>query len=274
MRKLLFAGVAAIALLAVQPARAQLAVIDVKAIAQLLAQLGVENQQLDQLLLTYAEIVQVYTMATNIWGAVEKVVGADQWAPDLSDAGIRNPLPFGAADHPGWVGGLNDPSSLPFGAQYQNQNTVGGDPTIYNDGTFVGNELLKTVRALSSMQAVATNHVQAIETRIAALGDLFSQLASIGKLQETDSLSARLHAELNYANSQQVQAQQVMNAAQMQLAVLQNNQTQWMYQDECIGQQAACASAGNAASFITIPACAITCGGAGGGGGGIVAGAQ
>ena len=255
MRKLLFAGVATVALLAVQPARADLPVIDFTAIGDLLEQIGIQGEQLDQLILTYNEVIQVYTMATNIWGAVEKLVGADTWAPGLNDPGIRNPLPFAAVDHPGWVGGLNDPSALPFGAQYLAQNTVGGDPTVYNDGSFVGTELLKTVRALSSMQAIATNHVQAIETRINALNDLFTQLANIGKLQETASLSARLHSELNYANSQQVQAQQVQSAAQMQLAVLENNQRQWMFQDEANGVTAACATAAQAASFVTIPAC-------------------
>ena len=71
--------------------------------------------------------------------------------------------------------------------------------------------LLKAIRSLSSMQAVATNHGQSIETRIAALGKLFSQLADIDTVQKTDSLSARFNSELNYAKSQQVQAQQTMS---------------------------------------------------------------
>jgi hypothetical protein len=105
------------------------------------------------------------------------------------------------------------------------------------------------------MQAVATNHVQSIETRIAALGNLFSQLDNIDTVQKTDSLSARLTTELNYANSQQVQAQQVMSAAQLQLAVLDYNQRQWLYQDETNGINAACASVQTAGGFVTIPAC-------------------
>ena len=145
-------------------------------------------------------------MATKIWNSVNEVVGANQWAPGLADGGIRNPLPFAAANSPEWIGGLNEPSALPFGAQYLAQNTVGGDPTIYNDGSQVGAEILKAIRVLSSMQAVSTNHLASIETRIAGLNQLFNQLAAIGTLQETDSLSARLHSELNYAASQQVQA--------------------------------------------------------------------
>jgi hypothetical protein len=256
-RTLLLAAAAAIALLIVPlaPARAVLPVVDVEAIGHLLESVGIEGQQLTEMIATYNEIVQVYGMATNIWGAVERVVGADQWAPGLTNAAIRNPLPFAASEHPTWVGGFNDPSGLPFGSQYMNQNTVGGNASIYDDGSFVGSEILKATRSLSSMQALASNHVQAIETRIYALNDLFVQLGNIGKIQETESLSARLHTESNYANSQVVQAQQVMNAAQMQIAVTENNQRQWMYQDEANGIKAACGSARAAASFLIISAC-------------------
>jgi hypothetical protein len=186
---------------------------------------------------------------------VAELVGADQFAPSLNDPAIRNALPFAAADHPGWVGGFNDASGLPFGAQYLAQNTVGGDPTVYNDGSFGGGELLKAIQSLSSMQAVSTNHLQIIETRIQGLGDLFAQLAAIGTIQETDSLSARLHTELNYANSQVGQAQQTMSAAQLQIAVLDNNQKQWQYQDEVLGITNACGSVAAAGGFVSFAAC-------------------
>jgi hypothetical protein len=256
-RHLLFAAAAAIGLLAMpgEPAHADLPVIDATSIADLLKQIGIQGEQLTQLVNVYNETIQVYGMATNIWGAVEKLVGADQWAGALQTSTNRNPLPFPAADHPGWVGGFNDPSGLPFGAEYVKQNTVGSDPSVYQDGSFTGKELLKSIRSLSSMQAVASNHLVQIETRINALGELFGHLASIGKLQETDSLSARFHSELNYATTQQVQAQQVLVAAQMQRDVAENNQRQWMWQDEKTGIEAACATAHKAASYVSIPAC-------------------
>jgi hypothetical protein len=262
MRRLALAAIALIALNG-SPADAQLGpitgpgqpVFDFASATQLLKSLGVENEQLTQLISVLDETTKVYTTATNIWGAVERVVGADQWAPGLNSPAARNPLPFAASEQPSWVGGFNDPGALPFGAQYMSQNTVGGDASVYNDGSFAGTEILKATQALSSLQAIAANHVQAIELRINALNDLFVKLASIGKLQETESLSARFNSELNYANSQVVQALQVQSAAQMQLAVLENNQRQWMYQDEANGIKAACATANTAASFITIPAC-------------------
>jgi hypothetical protein len=214
-------------------------VYDPTAVTQLLEQVGISQEQLTQLVETYKQVVQVYGMATQIWNSVSGLAGASGWAPALNNPALRNPLPFAAADHPGWVGGFNDPSSLP----------------VYDDGSFVGPEILKAIRSLSSMQAVATNHVQSIETRIAALGNLFSQLDNIDTVQKTDGLSARLNTELNYANSQQVQAQQVMSAAQLQLAVLDYNQRQWLYQDETNGITAACASVQTAGGFVTIPAC-------------------
>jgi hypothetical protein len=243
MKRLLIAGVAAISL-STSTARADLPVVDFTAVGKLLESIGIE------------EIVQVYTMVTNVWNSVAEVVGTDQWAPGLNDPGQRNPLPFAAADHPGWVGGYNDPSGIPFGGQYLSQNTVGGDLSVYKGGDFVGSELLRGIQSVSSMQAVASNHVQSIETRLIGIVDLFSHLSGIATIQETDSLSARLHTELNIAQSQQVQAQQVMAAAQLQRDARENNQHQWLYQDEINGIVAACGSAASAASFITIPACA------------------
>ncbi len=256
MKKYLLASVAVFAL-GCSPARADLPVFDVASFGKLLESVGIEGDQLAEMIATYEQIVQVVIMATNIWNSVAEVVGTDQWAPGLNDPAQRNPLPFAAADHPGWVGGYNDPSGLPFGGQYLSQNTVGGDLSVYKGGDFVGAELLRGIQSVSSMQAVASNHVQSIETRITALTDLFSHLSSIATIQETDSLSARLHTELNFAQSQQVQAQQVMAAAQLQTQAAENNQRQWLYQDEANGIIAACGSAASAASFITIPACAV-----------------
>lgn len=262
MKKLFLAAVTAFALSS-GIARAQIdfsagagtIVFDPTNFGQLLEQVGVSQEQLTQLVTTYNEIVQVYGMAAKIWNSVNEIVGANQWAPSLADGGIRNPLPFAAADSPAWIGGLNDPSALPFGPQYLAQNTVGGDPTIYNDGSQLGAEILKAIRVLSSIQAVSTNHLASIETRIAGLNQLFNQLAAIGTLQETDSLSARLHSELNYAASQQVQAQQVMAAAQLQLAVLENNQRQIQYQDELKGVEADCAASKAGGSVLMFAAC-------------------
>lgn len=263
MKKLLLSGVAACAIAYACPVRADLPVIDVTAIGDLLEQIGIQGDQLTEMIATFNEVVQVYNMTTNVWQSVAELVGADQWAPGLSTSTMRNPLPYAAAQYPRYVGGFGDPSGLPFGAQFLAQNTVGGNPGVYLDHSFTGGELFKEIQAFASMQSTATNHVQTMENRIAALGDLFTKLASIGTVQETDSLSARLHNELNFMNSQASQAQQALAAAQIQRTVFESNQRQWQYQDETNGIAAACGSVAAAASFVTVPACAA---GAGAGG--------
>jgi hypothetical protein len=242
------------------PARAQIfgpgtVVFDPTEVGKMLEQIGISGQELDQLVQTYAQVVNVYNMATNVWNSVAEVVGAGTWAAQLVDPSIRNPMPFAATAHPGYVGGFTNPNGLPFGSVYMGQNTVGGDPSVYSDGSFAGGEIAKTINSLSAMQALSTTNLAAIETRIAALGQLFDQLANMGTVQETSSLSSRLNSELNYANSQQNQAVQTMSAAQLQMSVLQNNQTQWTYQDETNSIGAACGSVAQAGGFVTFAAC-------------------
>ncbi len=253
MRKLLLAGAAVLPLLFGAPAHADLPVIDVSAIARLLQQLGIENEQLTQLLITVKEIEDVYVEATQIYNSLSELVGADQWAPGLRAE--RNPLPFTAREHPGWVSGANDPSSLPFGSYYMGANTIGGDITVYQDGSFVGGEFVKAIRSIATIQSIASNNILSIENRILALGDLFERLGSIGTLQETDSLSARLHSEANYAHSQQVQSQNLRAAADQQLAVLTYNQRQYEWQDEKNGVKTACGALAAGPSAFSLAEC-------------------
>jgi hypothetical protein len=270
-RHLLFATVASLGLLAMPaaPAHADLPVIDVTEIGHMLESIGIEGDQLTQLIQTYQEIVQVYGMAKNIWSSVAELVGADQWAPGLNTDHMRNPLPYIATNHPGVVGGFTDPSFMPFGAQYLSQNSLGGDPTAFNDSTFNGTEIFKAIRSFSSIQAVANGHLQQIESRIGELGTLFGQLAKIGTIQETDSLSARLNNELNFANSQNTQAMQTMSSIMVQRAVFENNQRQYSYLDEHIAANTACATAQRAVpAFASVAVCQVQLPWNAGGGGG------
>lgn len=241
MRKILLAGVAALSLVGM-PARADLPVIDITSVGKLLQSIGIEGQQLEQMIATVQGILQVYQETQMVFNSVSELVHAEQWAQGLLSPSARNPLPFAASEHPGWVGGFNDPSSLPFGSQYLGQNTVGGNLSVYQHGDFVGGEFVKAIRSLSTMQALASGNVLSIENRIIALGNLFSRLASIGTIQETGSLQARLEAEANYAHAQKIQSQNLYAAAQQQLAVLEYNQRQWQYQDEQHGIAIMCQS--------------------------------
>jgi hypothetical protein len=259
MRRLILAGVCALALSSA-PCEAQIAtpgtvVFDPTVVTKLLAEIGIENAQLDQMVLTVQEVLQVYNEAVGIYSSVAQIVGADQWAPGLTGASSRNPLPFIASTHPGWVGGYNDPSSLPFGSQYMQQNTIGGDIRVFEDGAFVGTEIAKAIRSISSMQAVASNNIQAIENRIFALNDLFTHLANLGTIMQAGSLSARLQSEANYAQSQKIQSQNLEAAATQQLAVLQYNQRQWQYQDESNGIAVSCKALAASSNPLSLPEC-------------------
>jgi hypothetical protein len=261
MKKYLMAGVALITLAGSPDARAQLIpaaggvlVFDATNAVNFLKSIGIEGEQLTQAIATLQEIIQVYEQAKLIYGSVAEVVGVGEWAAGLLTDIARNPLPFGAGEHPAWVGGFNSPAGVPFGNQYLAANTIGGDIAVYN-GTFVGGELVKAVYSISTMQALATNNIMAIENRINALGALFTHLASIGSIQESDSLIARLHAEANYAHSQQIQSANLHAAAEQQIHVLEYNQKQWQYQDENNGIAGVCQSLAASPDPLYVPDC-------------------
>jgi hypothetical protein len=164
-------------------------------------------------------------------------------------------LPYAAADAPGWIGGFNDPAGVPFGSVYAQQNTVGGDASLFDDGTFAGQEIFKAIRSYSSIMGVANTHLQSIEDRIAGLTVLFNQLDALTKLIESGMLQSRFNDELNYASAQQAQATQTMSAIAMQQAAFDNNQRQWMYLDETNGITAACGSVQTAGGSVLWIAC-------------------
>lgn len=248
VRELVFASVAVVALLGAPQTRAQMPVVDWTSISHLIEQVQVLQQQLDVIRNTYQETV-------GILSSVSGLVHPETWAPELLTQSMRNPLPFSASSHPGYVGGLTDPSSLPYGSQYLGQNTVGGDITAFQDGSFNGAELLRGVRSISSMMALATNNVTSIEGRISALSDIFNQLSGAGDVMAIDSVSARLHAESNYVQSQQVQSQNLHAAAQMELAAAAQRQKEWAYLDEKNGIKTMCGALSANTSSVTIPEC-------------------
>jgi hypothetical protein len=215
--------------------------------------IGISKEQLTNLTSLYSETIQVYNQAEGINKAVTKLVGADKWAPGLNN--FRNPLPFAAPDHPGWAGGWNDPSSLPYGSQYVYSNTVGGDVSVYRDGSFTGAELQKAIYSLSTIQSLSTNNLSAIQSRIIGLTELFGQLSRLGVIQDSTSLTARLQSESNYAHQVRDQSLNLQTAAQQQLAVLDFNQRQYEWQDQTNGIAVTCQALANSDHPFQIPEC-------------------
>ena len=113
IRTVLLAGAAALALVTTRPADAQMPVIDVKSIDQLVDQMKVLQQQLQQAEQIYQETIGVYNQAVSIVKSVSGLTNANSLAPGLNSIGLQNPLPTGSASLPGFIGGPHRPPASP-----------------------------------------------------------------------------------------------------------------------------------------------------------------
>ena len=252
IRTILLAGVAALALVTARPADAQMPVIDVKSIDQLVDQLKVLQQQLQQAEQIYQETIGVYNQAVSIVKSVSGLTNAYSLAPGLNTIGLQNPLPTASASLPGFIGGTSSAASLPFGSQYLAQNTIGTLPT---DPSFLSTQIRQAVNSISSLQAYANQNLQALEQRIQSLPAIVSQIANASTVQQISGLQARLTGEANYATAQQAQAANLHTAMTAQLQAIQMAQLQFAYQQENAGIQATCAALAATAVTITLPSC-------------------
>lgn len=252
IRTVLLAGAAALALVTTRPADAQMPVIDVKSIDQLVDQMKVLQQQLQQAEQIYQETIGVYNQAVSIVKSVSGLTNATSLAPGLNSIGLQNPLPTGSTSLPGFIGGASSAASLPFGSQYLAQNTVGTLPT---DPSFLSTQIRQAVNSISSLQAYANQNLQALEQRIQSLPAIVSQIANASTVQQISGLQARLTGEANYASAQQAQAANLHTAMSAQLQAIQMAQLQFEYQQENAGVQATCAALAATAVSITLPSC-------------------
>lgn len=252
IRTVLLAGAASLALLIARPTDAQMPVIDVKSIAQLVDQLKVLQQQLQQAEQIYQETIGVYNQAVSIVKSVSGLTSAYSLAPSLNTTGLQNPLPTTSASLPSFIGGTSSAASLPFGSQYLAQNTIGTLPT---DASFLSTQIRQAVNSISSLQAFANQNLQALEQRIQSLPAIVRQIASASTVQQISGLQARLTGEANYATAQQAQAANLHTAMTAQLQAIQIAQLQFAYQQENAGIQATCAALAATAVSITLPAC-------------------
>jgi hypothetical protein len=252
MRTILLAGVAALTFVTARPSDAQMPVIDIKSINQLVDQLKVLQQQLQQAEQIYQETIGVYNQTVSIVKSVSGLTNAYSLAPGLNTTGLQNPLPIASASLPGFIGGTSSAASLPFGSQYLAQNTIGTLPT---DASFLSTQIRQAVNSISSLQAYANQNLQALEQRIQSLPAIVSQIASASTVQQISGLQARLTGEANYATAQQAQAANLHTAMTAQLQAIQMAQLQFEYQQENAGIQATCAALAATAVTITLPSC-------------------
>ena len=255
MRKILLAGLSAAALLAAHPAPAELPVIDNASIAQLVNQITVLKQQLQEAIQTYNEAIQIYQQALGIKNSVSGPTQAGNWAPALNSPALQNPLPFATTAFPGYLGGNTSPSSLPYGQTYLNQNLAAN---FLGDTGPQGTLLRQALYTISSIEATATNNLQALETRDQQLPQIESQLGAATTVQQMQSITARLAAESNFAANQKAQAENIEASAAAQMAQLEQAQVQTSFQDEATGITNMCNSFSQTGVGVALSVCAAS----------------
>jgi hypothetical protein len=215
------------------PARAQLPVIDTSAIAQLLNQLKTAEQQYQELVASYNQLVATYN-------ALSQLTNINAIAPELKQPLVQNPVPSTTL-LPGVLNGLSPPSMLGgnlgnLAQQYLNQNKV-----YQPQGTdFQAGQIRASANIVAEIEAIATQNLQALQTRASALTQIQNQLNSASTIQQVTSIQARLAAEGNYAQTQTAQAENLRILAAASAENSDQAQQQAERQSEEQGIQAAC----------------------------------
>jgi len=219
----------------VTPARAQLPVIDTSAIAQLLNQLKTAEQQYQELVASYNQLVATYN-------ALSQLTNINAIAPELKQPLVQNPVP-NTTLLPGILNGLSPPSMLGgnlgnLAQQYLHQNQV-----YQPQGTdFQAGQIRASANIVAEIEAIATQNLQALQTRASALTQIQNQLNSASTIQQVASIQARLAAEGNYAQTQTAQAENLRILAAASAENSDQAQQQAERQSEEQGIQAACNS--------------------------------
>jgi hypothetical protein len=194
-------GCLAISIGLAAPAFAQgIPVIDSTSIVQLVNQLNEAKQQ-------YSELVSQYQELKSTYQAVSQDVNPNQWAQQLEQPLMQNSTP-NTSLIPGMLDGLSPPSQLggnlgSLAQQFYNQNKV----YIPAGNSFGAAQTQQGANETANFEAVATQNLQSLEAREAALPQIQNQLNSATTIQQVDSINARLSAEQNYVQAQQAQAQ-------------------------------------------------------------------
>jgi len=200
-------------------ARAQMAVIDTASLTQLVNAVREAQQQ-------YQELVQSYDQLRETYQALAQAVNPNQWAQQLEQTFLQNPLP-NTNILPGLLEGLSPPTMLggnlgSLAQQYLKQNQVyqpqGQD--------FQAAQIRNAAFSTADIEAVATQNLQSLQARVAGLSQLQNQLGSATTLQQVASVQARLIAEQNYVQAQTAQAQNLQVLAMEQLAQQREAQDQ------------------------------------------------
>lgn len=216
-------------------ARAQMAVIDNTAIAQLLNQVRTAEQQ-------YQELVASYTQLQATYRAVAQLTNVNALAPELEQPLMQNPVPDTAL-LPGMLNGLSPPSQLGGKLASLAQQYLGQNQVYQPQGQdFEAQQLRAGATTTAEIEAVATQNLEALQAREAALPQIQDQLNSAGTIQQVAAIQARLSAEGNYVQAQMAQAENLQILAAEQTEASEQAQQQAERQSEEQAVQADCAA--------------------------------
>ncbi|MGH2843922.1 MAG: type IV secretion system protein [Solirubrobacteraceae bacterium] len=216
-------------------ARAQMAVIDNASLAQLVNAVRTAQQQ-------YQELVQSYQQLRATYQALAQAVNPNQWAQQLEQTFLQDPVP-NTNVLPGLLEGLSPPSVLggnlgSLAQQFLKQNQVYQPP----GQDFQATQIRNAASSTANIEAVATQNLQSLQEREAALAELQGQLGSATTLQQVASIQARLVAEQNYVQAQTAQAENLQILATEQLAQQREAQDQAARQSADQGMRDDCAA--------------------------------
>jgi Type IV secretion system proteins len=228
----LLAG-AALSLALAAPARAQMPVIDNAAIAQLLNQLRTAEQQYQELVASYNQLVTTYR-------ALSQLTNINSIATELEQPWLQNPAP-NTTLLPGILNGLSPPSVLGGNLANLAQQYLGQNRVYQPQGTdFEAGQLSASANSTAEIEAIATQNLQALQARATALTQIQNQLNSASTIQQVASIQARLAAEQNYVQIQTAQAENLRILAAARIETEDEAQQQAERQSEEQGIQAAC----------------------------------
>ncbi len=194
LRAVWMAGAAFAVAVAVSPcAQAQMAVIDSANLAQTSLTAARAMSQLRQLIAQYNQLAATYRMFTS-------PTDVTSLAPGLGTPFARNPLPA-----TNLLDGLIDGASAATGAgvSFYKQNHV-YTPT---DGTAASQALIANGNAIANIEGIAAANLQSVEQRLAQLPGLEADLSAATSITQVNAINGRIALEANYAQAQQVQAQ-------------------------------------------------------------------
>lgn len=260
MRRLLAAGVCALALLAASDARAQFVcdncTNEITEVAREAARIKQVAQEIDFLKSQLTQLQNVYGSVAHLPDEMLAQLGQQ-----LNVSQFRNPLPTANGAIGSLMNGTGMGSLAGLGQQYLNQNRIyapqGAD---YNAASMASN-----ANSIAGVQSMADQLYQSAAAHNNALQGLESQLAAAPDEKAVADISARVQLEQTYIASQQVQAQAISTwqQAQVRNTDQQRRESRRCYIDAVLSQLESGSQNGAASDSCAQPM-------AGGGAGGVI----